>query len=71
MGVDYAGPFAKVLTGFGFKESVDAVYENITVEETEDGSIIINKANGKTWNAGILKIVNITEIPKQRSKGWW
>jgi hypothetical protein len=40
---------------FGFKESVDAVYENITVEETEDGSIIINKANGKTWNAGILR----------------
>ena len=54
---------------FGFEEEVDDVYNNITCEETPDGSIITDKVNGKTWNAGIFTTPNITEIPKHEKRG--
>ena len=54
---------------FGFDESEDDVYKYITVEETEDGTIMKDKANNKTWNSGIFKTVGINDIPKHEARG--
>ena len=54
---------------FGFRERRADVYENIEVNETEDGSIIHDKINGKTWNAGIFEVLNMNDIPKHDKRG--
>jgi hypothetical protein len=54
---------------FGFRENIENVKSFIECEEKKDGIYISSKANNKRFNAGIFKIVSVSDFNDLEPRG--